>query len=939
MRQARELSPDDPDSERSKFKGIGGRPRRSRLWLVAVAVAALFLAWPAWASFYTNWLWFKQLGYQSIFTTVLSAKVMPGVVAGLIAAAVAYFNFKLAMRLSPEPPVGDRFFEIEGQRVQAPNPAEIVSKLAIPAAIVIGAFAGMMAWNAWDIFLLYRHQAPFGEADPVFGRDVAYYFFTLPALEVLSRLLFVIVAASLVGTGLIYATRSIDFGGEGRFRLWIGRGPRAHLLGLAAALFMAFALRAYLEMPNLVYSTTGPVAGASYTDLAATLPLLRVEAAAAALLAILAVASIFREKNGLLWVGAGLYLLALAAVWIYPAVVQRFSVAPNEFVRETPYIERNIAATRKAFALDRVEEREISGEKTVTAGDIQKNQRTVNNIRLWDQRPLLDTFAQIQEIRPYYEFQSVDNDRYRINGELQQVMLSPRELSSASLPSRNWINERLSYTHGFGLTLGPVNQVTQQGLPVLFIQDIPPTSSIPTLKVDRPEIYFGELASDRVYVRTKAREFNYPAGEENAYSSFEGEGGVSIGSFWRQLLFATRFGDLKLLLSDDLTPESRVLFYRDIRERLGHVAPFLRFDNDPYVVISEGRLFWIADAYTTSNRYPYSQPVGDGINYIRNSVKAVVDAYHGHVQLYIADEGDPLIQTYARIFPNTLRPLSEMPAGLREHLRYPEDIFKAQLHVYSTYHMDNPQVFYNREDQWTVPTMSGGQEGNQQKEMEPYYTIMKLPGHQTEEFIQMLPFTPKNKDNLAAWMVARADGENYGKLVAYRFPKQKLVFGPKQVVARINQDPEISRQVSLWSQRGSSVEFGTLMVIPIEESLIYVQPLYLRSESVRIPELRRVIVADENRIAMEPTLEASLSRVFGSAPAPEMPAEEVTLAQQAQTGTVQAAPQRPALNNLASQAMQHYERMTQAQREGDWARYGEELKQLGAVINQMSRQK
>jgi uncharacterized protein len=636
-------------------------------------------------------------------------------------------------------------------------------------------------------------------------------------------------------------------------------------------------------------------------------------------------------------VGLGLYLLVLVAGWLYPAIVQRFSVGPNELVKETPYIIHNIAATRKAFGLDQVEERELPGETALTAQDIQENQRTINNIRLWDQQPLLDTFSQIQEIRTYYDFQSVDNDRYRINGELQQVMLSARELASASLPNRSWINEQLTFTHGFGLTLGPVNQVTPEGLPVLFVKDIPPVSSAPALKVERPEIYFGELSNDRVYVKTKAKEFNYPAGEENVFASFAGEGGVAIGSTWRQLLFAARFGDLKLLLSNDLTPESRVLYHRNIRERLGQLAPFLNFDSDPYLVISEGRLFWIADAYTVSDRYPYSQPVS-GINYIRNSVKAIVDAYHGHVRLYIADERDPLIQTWARIFPGILKPLSGMPADLRAHLRYPEDIFKIQTAVYSTYHMDQPQVFYNKEDQWSVVSMAEKQGKAESQVLEPYYTIMRLPSERTEEFMLLLPFTPKRKDNLAAWMVARADGEHYGRLLVYRFPKQKLIYGPKQIVARINQDPEISRQLSLWNQRGSQVILGTLLVIPIKESLIYVQPLYLRADTGKIPELKRVIVAVENRIAMEPTLEASLARIFGNAPSAAADLAQ-TLQQTSRVGETPAAQPAADAQSLAVQGRQHYDRALQALRESDWTRYGEEIKQLGAVLEQMSKQK
>jgi uncharacterized protein len=911
------------------------RSRFPRWWLVVIAVAVgTLIAWPAWASFYTDWLWFRDLGYQTVFATTLAAKVALGLTAGLLAASFALLNFNWALRQGPELPHIERFFTVEGQSVPVPNFARLVGRLAFPAALALGVLIGSLAWSAWEVFLRYRYQTPFGETDPLFGRDIAFYFFTLPALEFLSGLLLILVIVCLVGTAAIYATRTADFFSRLR-RFELGQRPRAHLLSLVAALFLLLGWQAYLGIPNLLFSTSGPIAGASYTDLHATLPLLYVQVGVAVLVAVLAAASLLRSKSGLLWAGVGFYLLVLVAGWLYPAIVQRFSVGPNELAKETPYITYNIAATRKAFGLDQVEERELPGETALAAADIRENQPTINNIRLWDQKPLLDTFSQIQEIRTYYDFQSVDNDRYRLNGELQQVMLSARELSSASLPNRNWINEHLTFTHGFGLTLGPVNQVTPEGLPVLFVKNIPPVSTAPALKVERPEIYFGELSNDRVYVKTKSKEFNYPAGEENVFADYAGERGVAIGSTWRQLLFATRFGDLKLLLSNDLTPESRVLYHRNIRERLAEVAPFLHFDSDPYLVISEGRLYWIADAYTTSNRYPYSEPLG-GINYIRNSVKAVVDAYHGHVWLYIADERDPLIQTWARIYPGILKPLGEMPADLRAHLRYPEDIFKIQTAVYSTYHMALPQVFYNKEDQWSVVSMAEKQGEAEAQVMEPYYTIMRLPSERTEEFMLLLPFTPKNKDNLAAWMVARADGEHYGRLLVYRFPKQKLIYGPKQIVARFNQDPEISRQLSLWNQRGSQVIFGTLLVIPIKESLIYVQPLYLRAETGKIPELKRVIVAAENRIAMEPTLAASLARIFGNAPS-----AAADLAQAAQPaarlGETPAVPPATDAQSLATQARQHYDRALQAQREGDWTRYGEELKRLGAVIEQMSK--
>ena len=948
-----EFMPREAEKEAEKT-----RPGRLRLWLILAIIVAILLIWPMWADFYTDWLWYQQLGYQNVFTTTLFTKVILGIVVGVITALAIWLNYMLALRLSPERHHIPRFLEIEGSRVPAPDLSRIIDRLALFAPLAIGIFAGLVAWGAWEIYLLFRYQVRFDEVDPIFGRNISFYFFTLPALEAITKWVSLIIVASLIGSALIYLARGAlninQSRGSNRigFGFSLSRRPRAHLLALLAGWFLIFAAQGYLAMPNLLFGQSGPVAGASYTDINANLPILYLKVGVAVLLAVMAVASIFLSSTRLIWAGVAIYLLTLIGGWLYPAMVQRFSVAPNELAKETPYLEKSIAGTRKGFGLDKIEERELTGDKPQTARDIQNNQPTVKNIRLWDRTQLLETFAQIQVFRTYYDFNKVDNDRYLIHGELQQTMLSPREMSTEKLQQRNWINERLTFTHGYGLTVGPVNQITPQGQPVLYVQDIPPNSSIPSLKVDRPEIYFGELTNDHVYVMTANKEFNYPSGNDNVFKNYEGNGGVEIGSKWRRILFGTRFGDLKLVLSNDLRPESRVLLYRDIKTRLLQVAPYLRFDPDPYLVIHDGRLFWIADAYTMSNRYPFSQTY-DNVNYIRNSVKAVVDAYNGDVSLYIADERDPLIQTYARIYPGTLKPLSEMPQGLRSHLRYPEYIFDLQSRVYSTYHMKQPQVFYNREDLWTVALMGGSSRQVSAltsdsdrfgetapagvQEMEPYYTIMKLPGQQTEEFILMLPFTPKNKDNLAAWMVARADGEHYGKLIVYRTPKQKLVFGPKQIVALINQEPEISRQLSLWNTGGSKVILGTLMVIPIEESLIYVQPLYLLAESGRIPELRRVIVAAENKIAMETTLDQSLARIFGEGAAHT---EERTPELTSTTPPGATVPPKLTVNNaaLAEQAKQHYDRAIQAQREGDWAKYGEEIKKLGAVLGQMSKQ-
>lgn len=920
---------DAPASDSRTFK----RPR----WLLAIPLLILiFLLWPSWAAFYSEWLWFQEVGYEKVFSTTLTTKLGLGAITAIVVALLVWLNLKLALKLSSAHSRIVRYVTVNKERVPLPDIAGFLERWVLPISLVIGGFFGLSVWESWETILQFAYRTSFGTTDSLFGRDIAFYFFTLPMLELVSQLLFMLVIVFLISAAVLYVMRGgLTLGKEQPF---LERSARKHLLGIVAIFFLVIAFRVYLEMPDLLFSGNGPVAGASYTDINAKLPMLWVELFASLLVAVLAIVTMFSSGLRLLIAGVAIYLLAIViGGWFYPMIVQRFSVAPNELVKETPYIVHNINATRRAFALDKVEERELAGDAGLTLQDIQENKPTINNIRLWDHKPLLDTFGQIQEIRTYYEFQSVDNDRYRINGELRQTMISPRELSVSSLQTRNWINERLTFTHGFGLTLGPVNQVTPEGLPVLLIKDLPPVSTVPSLNITRPEIYYGELSHDPVYVKTASKEFNYPSGEENVYSSYEGEGGVPIASYWRKLIFATRFGDMKLLLSNDVSTESRVLYHRNITDRLSRVAPFLTFDRDPYLVISEGKLFWIADAYTASNRYPYSEPVG-GINYIRNSVKAVVDAYSGNVKLYIADESDPLIQTWAKIFPGTLRPLSEMSADLRAHLRYPEDIFKIQTAIYSTYHMDQPQVFYNKEDQWEIASASEAE--GRPEQMEPYYTIMKLPLEQQEEFILMLPFTPRSKDNMAAWMVARADGENYGRLLVYRFPKQKLVFGPKQIVARINQDAEISRQLSLWNQRGSQVIPGTLLVIPIKESLLYVQPLYLKAESGKIPELKRVIVVAENRIAMEETLEASLARIFGSGSITPQPATAETLATASPSGATPPTSQpASAAQGLATQAKQHYDRAIQAQRDGDWARYGEEIKRLGEVIEQMSRQK
>jgi uncharacterized membrane protein (UPF0182 family) len=673
---------------------------------------------------------------------------------------------------------------------------------------------------------------------------------------------------------------------------------------------------------NLLYSSTGPLIGASYTDLKAHLPALRLSALVALAAAAAVLVGALRDRlprYTLLAVGAYL-VVALLGRGLVPALMQKFVVTPTELTRETPYLARHIAATRQAWGLDSVEVRDLAGETPLTLADLKANTPTLENVRLWEREPLLQTFGQLQEIRTYYDFISVDDDRYWIDGKYRQVLLSPRELNPASLPTRTFINEHLTFTHGMGLTLSPVNQVTPEGLPVLFVKDLPPASSV-SLKITRPQLYYGELDDDYVFVGTRQKEFDFPSGDENVYTAYTGKGGVPAGGALRRLMLAVRFGSSNLLFSEDVTPASRILYNREITNRASRALPFLTLDHDPYLVLAaDGKLKWILDGYTSTDRYPYSQRLADGTDYMRNSVKVVIDAYDGTVKAYVAAPGDPLIRTWQRIFPGILSPLDSMPADLRAHLRYPDQLFTIQTALYTTYHMDSPVDFYHREDQWQIPSVT------RPSGAVPFmrHIVMKLPGEAREEYVYMVPFTPRGKDNLAAWMVARNDGAAYGKLLVYRLSRQTLVFGPTQIENRINQNTEISRQVSLWDQRGSEVLWGDLLVIPIGTSLLYVQPLYLRAQGGKIPELKRVVVAYQNEVAMAETFDDALAQLFGGSATPRSEAVPV-----------EAGPADAALRALVAEARTHYENAMAAQRAGDWARYGEEIRLLGDLLGRI----
>ena len=878
-----------------------------------------------------DWLWFKAEGFRVIYVTILKTQIALSGLAGMGFIAVTALNLLLARVLAR-----GHAYRVYSDYIEFPVLDRFTSlfRWLIWAGVLLAGYA-VSQWGIthWLDYLLAKHSRVMGQTDPLFGIDLGFYLFRLPFYWFLYHLALVTLVACLLSALFFYLLE----GG-----VWVTpRGPsvspfaRAHLMVLAGLLFVIIAYRVRLAMYGLLYSPRGIVYGAGYTDVHATLPVLK---ALLFLCLLSAVAFVVGTKMGrvrpALYLAGALVLVALLGGAVYPEIIQRFVVAPNEIDKERPYIANAIEFTRKAYGLDRFEEREFSAVEDLTLDDIRRNEATFRNVRLWDHKPLLTTFAQLQEIRTYYDFKYVDNDRYWINGIYRQVSLSPRELSSASLPGRSWINEHLAYTHGYGLCLGPVNEFSSEGLPELFVKDIPPVSTT-SARVTRPEIYFGELPNDYCFVKTRAQEFDYPRGDQNVYTNYQGGGGIPVGNFWRRLLFALEFGEKNILFSTDIQPESGLMIYRRVLERAERLTPFLRYDHDPYMVIADdGSLYWILDGYTTSPMYPYSEPTEDVGNYIRNSVKATINAYTGQVHFYIADPGDPLIQVYAELFAGVFEPLSAMPKDLRAHIRYPEGFFTIQATKYALFHMTDPRVFYNKEDLWRVAQSALA---GPAAPMTPYYTIMKLAEVGTaEEFILMVPFTPARKDNMIAWMAARCDEPNYGKVLVFTFPKQKLVYGPQQIESRIDQDPMISQELTLWGQGGSKVIRGTLLVIPILNSVLYVEPLYLAAEAGGgLPQLKRVLVAYSDHVVMESTLDAALSKIFGGT--------VTTAAVAAPAAPQPTVPGRPAaaapnVTSLIREANQHYERAQQLLRQGDWAGYGEEMKKLDEVLKRLATQ-
>ncbi|MBA7626026.1 hypothetical protein ES703_33460 [subsurface metagenome] len=907
-----------PEDRGNKPEASAPRGRTSNwLFLTLAGALALFILISILKGVYTEWLWFSNLDYGSVYATILKTQVLVFFLAALTFSILFLGNLVLATRLVPKTEA--RFW-----------PWTIVRQLqsTLRLGVILGtAFLsvifGLVAQGNWEVILRFLNWQPFGIPDPVFHREIGFYVFSLPFLNLLQGWLVGMLIVTLIGSAGVYL---LSYGVQ-RLRFDFSRRVLAHLGGLVIAILGLFAWGYWLGIWELVFSSQGFVFGAGYADMHARLPAQWILIAVVVILIAVILVSVWRRNFRWPLYGIGGWIVAAILVsGIYPALVQRFQVEPNELVREASYIEHNIQFTREAFALDRIEEQPFPAEETPSPQDIAQNEMTIRNIRLWDPRPLKDTYTQIQSIRLYYDFNDVDVDRYTIDGEYRQVMLSARELYAEKLAgeAQTWVNRKLQFTHGYGVALSPVNEITTQGLPNLLVKDIPPVG---IFDIERPQIYFGEKTDDYVIVKTKTEEFDYPSGDENVYGRYEGKGGVNLGSFIRRLTYAWQFGDLNVLISGELNPESRVLYYRNIQERVKHLAPFLELDSDPYLVVMDGRLFWIQDAYTTSNRYPYSEPLGGRLNYIRNSVKAVVDAYHGSVTFYVTDPEDALIRTYQTIFPKLFVPAEQMSESLRAHLRYPEDMFNIQSVVYRSYHMRDARVFYNKEDLWAVPReVYFGSE----QTMEPYYVIMRLPDEEKEEFLLMLPFTPVNKNNTIGWLAARSDGDNYGKLLAYLFPKEGLVYGPSQIENRIGQDTVITEQLALWGRGGSRVIRGNLLLIPLGKSILYVEPVFLQAEGGGLPELKRVIVAAGDQIAMAPTLRESLAAIFGTEAAPAEPVA---------TPPALAKPEEPVATDIASlieKAQQHYDKAQEYLKAGDWTGYGEELAALEAVLKQLA---
>jgi len=929
------------------------RKRRWRRWLIA-ALVLLLLVLSRGLSIYLSAAWFSSLGFSSVYWYIFKLKVGLFLIFVLLTVVILRTAFWLLERSFAKQPMEKRTIVVNNQPIQF-SPERFVRPIGWVIAALFGLFYGFAMKSEWQTFALYFNQVPAASPDPIFNKPIGFYLFSLPAYDLISSwistLTFVILCAAIAYSLLAVPQKVLKTARKGP------AGASWTAVSLALAVFLAvLAWRTYLSRFPYLWEDHQTFSGVTFTEANYLLPALYFVAIALLLASAIAAVNAFSKRSlRLLLAGLAIPLLVyVIGVYLIPAYVTSFIVKPNELARETPYIEQNIAWTRRAFGLEQVELRDFEAENTIEALDLNANRPTLDNIRLWDWHALQDTLKQIQAIRTYYDFQDVDVDRYSIDGSIRQMMIAAREINVGKLPeaSRNWINEKLIYTHGYGITMNTANGFTPEGMPRFVVSDMPVKSNSAEIKVTRPEIYYGQETNTDIYVKTRQKEFDFPQGETNALTSYEGSGGIRIGGRARRMLLAWALGDLsKLPFSDDVGSDSRVLIHRNIRELVNGIAPFLIYDNDPYIVVSkEGRLFWMLDAFTESSSYPYSRhhAVGDNnVNYIRNSVKVVIDAYNGTTHFYVFDNNDPLIATYRATFPSLFVDASQMPADLRAHVRYPETLIRVQGEVYGLYHTQSPKAFFQREDVWSVAQQKGlDDQDKKQVQIDPYFVLMQLPGEKVNrEFVLILPFTPAGRNNLIGWMAGRCDGDEYGRLLIYNFPKSRLIDGPLQIEARIDQNSQLSSQFTLWNQQGSHVVRGHLLVIPIGKSLLFVEPIYLKAESSPMPELRLVVLATQDRLGFGPTFDDAMNSIFGDlARPPTQPKGEPskdTGVEGPPKPTASPSPGQPvqaaSVQQLIDKAVQEFDEYQRLTSQGKLGEAGQKLEQHKRTLEELKR--
>jgi uncharacterized protein len=936
--------------------------RRLIVGLIVVLVVVLIALSARIAGFYVDWLWFGEVGFRSVFWTRLWTQLWVGLAAFGVFFVIVFVNVEIARRLAP----GYRV-DASGEMLEPRSDAvrRWVGLGGLGICLLAAFAAGVNTSSSWLKVLLGLKGGTFGVSDPVFHHDVGFYVFSVPALHVLQSLVFGALLAALVLAAIMHLIMGgIEYSSTARPRpepeqtpfgqaraqvpqvpqidLRLGGRAVAHLSAILAAIFVVAGVGQLFRGWSLLYSTAGAVFGAGATDVALRLPLTRVTMVIAFILAALLIYNIWRRHQW--WpITIALWVLALIVLrGLVPAAYQSLVVNPNQLAKERGHIAANIKATKQAYDLNSITQQPLSPKKALTPVDLIANQPTLSNIRLWDPGTLVTSYRQLQELRPYYSFLDADVDRYTLGGVYKQTMLSPRELNIAGLPSQaqTWVNQHITFTHGYGVAMSAVNQVTPDGSPDFLVSDIPARTAA-GLEITQPRIYYGERGTGYSLVDTKVQEFDYPGPNGDVYTTYKGSGGISISSFLNRVAFSVHYGTIKFLTTSAIGSRSRIIIRNDIQERIRAAAPFLQLDTDPYMVISGGKLYWIQDAYTTTSLYPYSSPQG-GLNYIRNSVKIVIDAYNGTMKFFVFDDTDPLLKAYQAAFPKLFTPRDQIPADLLRHVRYPEDLFDIQAETYTTYHVDDPALLYNKGDQWQIPdnvSLSGP------GPMQAYYVIMKLPGATKEEFLLMLPFVPNGRSNMISWLGARSDVPDYGKALNFIFSKSTTVFGPSQVEATVNQDPDISAQRTLWGQEGSRVILGNLLVIPIEDSLLYVQPLYLQADQP-LPQLKRVIVFYRSPapvggggnatqvVAMKPTLAEALTAAFGQNVSTGTTPGQPTPGATATPGTGGAALSAQA-QALIAKANSEFQASQTALRAGDFAEYGRQVQALKQTLSQL----